>query len=67
MGENFGEIREYLLYLRQKESGKLDELYRAGKLRDYLLQLNKEMISKYPEMIERVYSEEEIEQGPGGV
>ena len=53
---------EFLQYIRARESHYLEELWKNGKLHEYILNLNKEMIDKYPEMIVKVYTREEIDE-----
>jgi len=67
MEENYNAMQEYLRFIRQRESEKLDRLKQSGKLPEYILNLNGEMIEKYPEMIARVYTKEEIDDGQGGM
>ena len=62
------ELVEYLMSIRSRKSELLDRLKQQGKLAAYILDLNREMIEKYPDMVEHVYTKEEIDDtmGNGG-
>ena len=64
--EEIQQMSEYLMYLRQRESNRLEELRRNGSLCEFILNLHQEMIYKYPDMIEHNYTEEEIDDMMGG-
>lgn len=64
--EEILQMSEYLMYLRQRESNRLEELRRNGDLCEFILNLHQEMIDKYPDMIEHNYTEEEIDGMMGG-
>lgn len=67
MSENFNELKEYLLYIRQKENQKLEFLKERGELGTYIFNLHQKMLIKYPEMIDKIITENGIENGPGGM
>ena len=56
-------VQEYLLAIKQRKSELLDRLRQRGELHSYTLALHERMIREYPEMIEHVYTPEEIEGG----
>ena len=62
------ELVEYLMSIRSRKSELLNRLKQQGKLAAYILDLNQEMIEKYPDMVEHVYTKEEIDDtlGNGG-
>ena len=66
MNENFSEVQEYLLHIRREKAALLEHLRQRGELADYVLNMNIKMMEKYPEMITRVYTREEIDDGRGG-
>ena len=53
---------EFLQYIRWSESKKLDVYREFGRLPEYILNMHKEMIEKYPEMIVKIYTDEELEK-----
>lgn len=65
MNENYNNLQEHLLFIRQREAQKLEELRQSGQLLQYTLDLHKDMMEKYPEMITRVYTKEEVESEMG--
>ena len=54
---------EYSMSIRQRQSQFLENLRRSGRLHQYLLQLNEEMNERYPEMIVKTFTKEEIDDG----
>jgi hypothetical protein len=54
---------EFLQYIRNKHSVFLNELRESGKLDQYLVDLHQRMLEKYPEMIEKIYTDDGIIEG----
>lgn len=67
MNDSYNDLKEYLLYIKYRESKHLEDLRNTGQLESHTLNLHQYMIDKYPEMIAKIYTKEEIEQGPGGM
>ena len=63
MSEDFFGVQEYLQSIRQRRSQLLERLRETGELHEYTRRLHAEMIEKYPDMIEKIYTKEEIDQG----
>lgn len=66
MNDNEINVEEFVLEIRQRQSQFLEQLRRSGRLHQYLLELNEEMNAKYPEMIVKTYTKEEIDDGGMG-
>ena len=58
--ENFNNIQEYLLYIKQRQDSHLDELHKRGLLLEYIRILHQEMNDKYPEMIVKTFTDDEM-------
>ena len=67
MDQNFNELKEYLLYIKNRENRYLEELRQSGNLATYILNLHQEMADKYPQMIVKVYTQEEIDNDERGL
>lgn len=65
MNEDYN-VQEYLLAIRQRKDALLNKLRERGELGSYTLALHERMIREYPEMIEHIYTPEEIDSGRGG-
>ena len=66
MNDNEINVEEFVLEIRQRQSQFLEQLRKSGRLHQYLLELNEEMNAKYPEMIVKIYTKEEIDDGGMG-
>ena len=66
MNDNEINVEEFVLGIRQRQSQFLEQLRKSGRLHQYLLELNEEMNAKYPEMIVKIYTKEEIDDGGMG-
>ena len=64
--ENISELQEYLLYIKREQDQTLHRLHEQGLLLEYIRNLHQEMNEKYPEMIVRTYTKEEIDDELGG-